>query len=79
MQYRGFWLEMRAMLSSEPSYFSKKRVTEVIAFCSVIISYLAFIIANIRVLTATEFVIASTPILAIAGYVLNHTQKEKKG
>lgn len=69
---------MRALLSNEKSYFSKKRVTEVVAFASVILTYLAFIIANIRTLTATEFVIASAPILAIAGYVLNHTQKEKK-
>lgn len=77
-KYRGFWIEFRAMASNEPSYFSKKRFMELTSFIIFIMAYITYMIVNMRTITPEGFVVASAPVMAIIGYVLNHIQKEKK-
>lgn len=71
------WLKT---LSSKPSFFSSKRL-ERFTFTSVVvagyISTMVYLIASDK-LTATEFAIASTPLLLAAGYNLSKTEESKK-
>lgn len=71
------WLKT---LSSKPSFFSSKRL-ERFTFTSVVIAgYIATMVYLIYSdkLTATEFTIASAPLLLAGGYNLSKTEESKK-
>lgn len=78
IKYRGFEIEMRALWSNEPSYFSKKRIESNICFLSVVLTYLIWFFVNVKTMTAAEFSIASALIMTYGGYTTNQIQKEKK-
>lgn len=76
---KGF-IEWLKTLSSKSSFFSSKRL-ERFAFTSVVIgAYISLIIYEIYTgkFNATEFTIASSPLLLAAGYNLAKTESAKK-
>lgn len=78
IEYRGFLIEFRAMLSNEESYFSQKRFASVFNFIAVLIVYLVWSGVNMMEMTATDFGISSGIMMAYGGYTTNQIQKEKK-
>lgn len=78
IKYRGFGIEFRAMLSDEPSYFSKKRFESLSIFIAVLISYVVYMIVNIRSMEAMEFVEVSGAMMVYGGYTVSQIQKEKR-
>jgi len=78
IKYRGFWIEFRAMLSNEPSYFSLKRWERFESYHAAILCHVGFIIWNFTVLAPLELLMLVTPLYLMAGYNLSKTEKEKK-
>ena len=66
------------MYSSEDSYFSKKRVESGVAFVISQWGMIWFLIKKIDVLTASDMLIWTGIEFAVAGYMVNQIQKEKK-
>lgn len=64
--------------SSEKSFFSKKRIFEIIAFSSGEITLLAFFFYNIARLSTMEATGIATLFFAVAGYTLTKTEAAKK-
>jgi len=65
------------MYSSKPSYLSKKRVESGLAFAVGELGYIIYFIYNLDSLTTTEVIALSTLQFTIAGYLVNHIQKQK--
>lgn len=76
--FRGFWIEFRAMLSNEPSYFSLKRWERFEAYHCAILCHVIYIIWNFNILSPLELLMLVTPLYLIAGYNMNKTEKAKK-
>ena len=74
------WLikELIKQYSDDKSYFSKKRVESGIAFVIGQFGMVYFLIINIEKLTSSDITLWAGVEFAIAGYMLNHIQKEKK-
>ena len=74
------WLikELIKQYSNDKSYFSKKRVESGIAFVIGQFGMVYFLIINIEKLTSSDITLWAGVEFAIAGYMLNHIQKEKK-
>jgi hypothetical protein len=74
------WLihELRDLYSNQDSFFSKKRIESGIAFVVGQWGMIYFITQNIDTLTASDIVLWSGVEFAIAGYMVNAIQKEKK-
>lgn len=74
------WLirELLAMYSNEKSYFSKKRFESSIAFLSGVGLILAHAYHRRDTITNSEILADAALLFAVAGYTLNHIQKEKK-
>ena len=70
--------ELIKLYSNEPSYFSKKRVESGIAFIVGQFGMIYFLVINIGKLTASDIVLWAGIEFAIAGYIVNQIQKEKK-
>jgi hypothetical protein len=70
--------ELIKLYSNEPSYFSKKRVESGIAFIVGQWGMIYFLTQNIDKLTTSDIAIWVGVEFAIAGYMINHIQKEKK-
>ena len=64
--------------SKEDSYFSKKRIESGIAFMLSQIGMITFFIYNLSTLTTYEAITLFSLEFAIAGYIVNHIQKQKK-
>lgn len=77
IEYRGFSVEFRAMLSNEPSYFSLKRWERFEAYHAAILLHIAYIIWNFSTLAPLEFLMLVAPLYLIAGYSMNKTEKAK--
>ena len=75
---KWFFTELMKMYSSEDSYFSKKRVESGVAFVISQWGMIWFLIKKIDVLTASDMLIWAGIEFAVAGYMINQIQKEKK-
>lgn len=73
------WLcrELLAMYSNKESYFSKKRFESSIAFLSGVGLILAHAYHRRDTITNSEILADAALLFAVAGYTLNHIQKEK--
>jgi hypothetical protein len=70
--------ELVKQYSNENSFFSKKRVESGVAFLLGQWGMVYFLIVNIGKLTSSDIVLWSAVEFAIAGYIVNQIQKEKK-
>ena len=70
--------ELIKLYSNEPSYFSKKRGESGIAFIVGQWGMIYFLTQNIDKLTTSDIAIWAGVEFAIAGYIINQIQKEKK-
>jgi len=70
--------ELVKLYSNEPSYFSKKRVESGIAFIVGQWGMIYFLVINIDKLTTSDIALWAGVEFAIAGYIVNQIQKEKK-
>jgi len=75
---KWFIREIRNLYSGEKSFFSKKRIESGIAFIVGQWGMIYFLIKNIESLTASDIVLWAGVEFAIAGYMVNAIQKEKK-
>jgi hypothetical protein len=75
---KWFFKELMKMYSSEPSYFSKKRVESGIAFAVGQWGMIYFLLEKISTMTTTDVAIWAGVEFAIGGYMINQIQKEKK-
>lgn len=74
------WLikELMKIYSNEDSYFSKKRIESGVAFAVGQWGMIFFLLQKYDVMSGTDFGIWAGIEFAIAGYVLNQIQKEKR-
>ena len=74
------WLikEFIKIYSGEKSYFSKKRVESGVAFIIGQIGMIFFLFKKYESLSMSDFIMWATLEFAIAGYLVNQIQKEKK-
>jgi hypothetical protein len=74
------WLikEFTKLYSDEKSYFSKKRVESGIAFLIGQWGMIYYIYINIDKLTSSDIALWAGIEFAVAGYIVNQIQKEKK-
>lgn len=70
--------ELVKLYSDTPSYFSKKRVESGIAFIVGQWGMIYFLTQNIDKLTTSDIALWAGVEFAIAGYIINQIQKEKK-
>lgn len=70
--------ELTALYSGKDSYFSKKRIESGIAFLIGQWGMVYFLVNNTSTMTASDIVLWSGVEFAIAGYIVNQIQKEKK-
>jgi hypothetical protein len=70
--------ELIKLYSNESSYFSKKRVESGIAFIVGQFGMVYFLVINIDKLTTSDIALWAGIEFAIAGYIVNQIQKEKK-
>ena len=75
---KWFFTELLAMYSGKSSYFSKKRVESGLAFFIGQIGMLFFLYQKYEVLVMSDFIMWATLEFALAGYIVNQIQKEKK-
>jgi hypothetical protein len=66
------------MYSSKDSYFSKKRIESGIAFLVGQWGMIYYIYNNINKLTSSDIALWAGIEFALAGYIINQIQKEKK-
>tara|TARA_Y100000385_G_scaffold277038_1_gene323504 strand:- start:724 stop:996 length:273 start_codon:yes stop_codon:yes gene_type:complete len=72
-----FIKEVGKIYSTENSYFSKKRIESGIAFVIGQWGMVYFLLQNINVMSSSDLAIWAGIQFAIAGYLVNHIQKEK--
>ena len=74
------WLikELINLYSNVSSYFSKKRIESGIAFLVGQWGMIYFLVINIDKLTTSDIALWAGVEFAIAGYIVNQIQKEKK-
>lgn len=72
-----FIKEVGKIYSTENSYFSKKRIESGIAFVVGQWGMVYFLLQNINVMSSSDLAIWAGIQFAIAGYLVNHIQKEK--
>jgi hypothetical protein len=70
--------EFTKLYSDEKSYFSKKRVESGIAFLIGQWGMIYYIYINIDKLTSSDIALWAGIEFAVAGYIVNQIQKEKK-
>jgi len=75
---KWFFKELIKIYSTEPSYFSKKRVESGIGFVIAEWGMIYFILQKIDNMTTTDFAIWASIQFVVAGYMVNQIQKEKK-
>ena len=75
---KWFIKELIKMYSNEKSYFSKKRVESGIAFVIAEWGMIYFLVLKINSLTSSDIAIWAAIQFAVAGYIINQIQKEKK-
>lgn len=75
---KWFIKEVGNMYSGTDSYFSKKRVESGLAFFVGQIGMLFFLFQKYETLVMSDFIMWATLEFALAGYIVNQIQKEKK-
>ena len=75
---KWFISEIGKIYSGENSYFSKKRIESGIAFIVAQWGMIYFLTQNIDKLTTSDIALWAGVEFAIAGYIINQIQKEKK-
>jgi hypothetical protein len=75
---KWFITEMMNLFTSKPSIYSKKRIESGISFVVGQFGMVYYLILNVERLTASDIVLWSGVEFAIAGYIVNQIQKEKK-
>lgn len=70
--------ELGKLYSGEKSYFSKKRVESGVAFIIGQIGMVFFLFKKYESLSMSDLIMWATLEFAIAGYLVNQIQKEKK-
>ncbi len=75
---KWFISEIGKQYSNSDSYFSKKRVESGVAFSVGQIGLIFFLFKKYETLSMSDVVMWATLEFAIAGYIINQIQKEKK-
>lgn len=75
---KWFIKELIKMYSDDKSYFSKKRVESGVAFVIAEWGMIYFLVLKIDSLISSDIAIWATIQFAVAGYIINQIQKEKK-
>lgn len=70
--------ELIKMYSAGESFFSKKRIESGIGFAVAQYGMIYFLIENVSKMTTSDIAIWSGVEFAVAGYIINQIQKEKK-
>lgn len=78
IKYRGFWIEIRALFSNEPSYFSKKRIESAAWFLSAFVAITTYTWIHIMTLSPTDIVLLTGAMIASAMGTVSSIQKEKR-
>ena len=73
-----FFKELMKIYSTEPSYFSKKRVESGIGFIIAEWGMIFFLLKKYETMSMTDFAIWASMQFVVAGYIINQIQKEKK-
>jgi len=69
--------EMMLIYSSNPSFFSKKRIESGVAFAIAQLGMIFFLIVKYDSLDMWDFILWASAEFAVAGYIINKIQKEK--
>jgi hypothetical protein len=72
-----FFNEIMKIYSSEPSYFSKKRVESGVGFAIAEWGMIFFLLKKIETMTTSDFAIWASIQFFVAGYMVTQIQKEK--
>lgn len=75
---KWFVKEVSNLYSGVPSHFSKKRIESGVAFLIGQWGMVYFLLKNIAEMSTSDIVLWSGVQFAIAGYMINQIQKEKK-
>lgn len=75
---KWFFDEILKMYSSQPSYFSKKRVESGVAFLISQFGMIFFLVKKIESMDVYEFSIWAAMEFLVAGYTVSQIQREKK-
>jgi len=75
---KWFITEIGKQYSNSSSYFSKKRVESGVAFSIGQLGMVFFLIKKYETLTMSDVLMWAAVEFAIAGYIVNQIQKEKK-
>jgi len=75
---KWFISEICKIYSSQPSFFSKKRIESGLAFIIAQWGMIYFLVTHSSALTMGEFLLWATTEFAVSGYIINQIQKEKK-
>lgn len=75
---KWFFVEIMNIYSTKNSYFSKKRIESGIGFIIAEWGMIYFLLSKIDGMSASDFAIWASIQFIVAGYVINHIQKEKK-
>lgn len=75
---RWLIIELGNIYTSKNSYFSKKRIESSIAFIIGQIGMVWFLVEHVFQMTSSDIILWSGVEFAIAGYIVNQIQKEKK-
>ena len=75
---KWFISEIGKMYSAKDSYFSKKRIESGIAFAISQWGMIEFLIKKIDTMTSSDMLIWAGIEFAVAGYMVNQIEKEKK-
>jgi hypothetical protein len=73
-----FFTELMNLYSDKPSYFSKKRVESGIAFFIAQAGMIWYLVTHMGTMDIYDFLMWAGAEFLIAGYTINHIQKEKK-
>jgi hypothetical protein len=74
---KWFFTEIMHIYSSQPSFFSKKRIESGIAFFISQWGMVYWLLSKVDVMTTSDFAMWAGIELAAAGYIITQIQKEK--
>ncbi len=75
---KWFFKEVMKIYSTEPSYFSKKRIESGIGFVIAEWGMIYFLLSKFETLTMFEFATWASIQFVVAGYMVKQIQNEKK-
>ena len=74
---KWFFKELLLIYSSQPSFFSKKRIESGISFLIAQIGMVFFLAVKYDSISMGEFILWASTEFAVAGYIISKIQKEK--